>query len=243
MDWISLEKLAALVASASAATGACAATGAAAAGWTAGAAGALVFADANILCLPVRSFYGTFAWITSPFCLRRMEMNIDLPDFPKDIFGFVSETSVLTGDESKIYLEDLDIEAQKNNVISKIADKISASVFAKNQEWQKIFKERFAIVSDDIFTFLCVSGTEVNAHIKINEKTGIVKDGALWYEESLPVETILSGKIWCDKVFVEGLSSSDLIQRFCTNELNIQIGGKASTGKGQVRLIFGKAGE
>ncbi|MDR1376458.1 MAG: type III-B CRISPR module RAMP protein Cmr4, partial [Synergistaceae bacterium] len=28
-------------------------------------AGSLVFSDASIACLPVRSFYGTFAWITA----------------------------------------------------------------------------------------------------------------------------------------------------------------------------------
>ena len=131
------------------------------------------------------------------------------------------------------------------NIITKIADEISKSVFADNPDWQKIFKTRFAVVSDDIFTFLCESGTEVSAHIRINEETGIVKDGALWYEEALPVETILTGQVWCDKVFFKnsGLSDKDLLDRFCHGLLNIQIGGKASTGKGQVRCIFEKAGE
>ena len=208
-------------------------------------AGALVFTDANILCLPVRSFYGTFAWITSPFCLKRMNMNINIPEFPANIDSLISENSILTGQENKIYLEDLDISAQKNNIITKIADEISKSVFADNPDWQKIFKTRFAVVSDDIFTFLCESGTEVSAHIRINEETGIVKDGALWYEEALPVETILTGQVWCDKVFFKnsGLSDKDLLDRFCHGLLNIQIGGKASTGKGQVRCIFEKAGE
>ena len=209
------------------------------------AAGALVFTDANILCLPVRSFYGTFAWITSPFCLRRMNMNINLPTFPAKIEALVPDSSILTGQENKIYLEDLDIDTQKNNHVTKIADEISKSVFAENPDWQDIFKARFAIVNDDIFTFLCESGTEVSAHIRINEETGIVQGGALWYEEALPVETILTGQVWCDKVFFKasGLSNKDLLERFCHKDLNIQIGGKASTGKGQVRCIFEKAGE
>ena len=203
------------------------------------AAGALVFTDANILCLPVRSFYGTFAWVASPFCLKRAGINISLPNFPKESDSFITNDSVLTGHEGKIYLEDLDINTQKINEAGRIADDIAESLF-DNEEWKKIFAERFAVVSDDLFTFLCESGTEVNAHIRINSRTGIVEPGALWYEESLPVETILTGRIWCDKVFADGISPEDLFERFCGQNLTLQIGGKASTGKGLVRCIFGK---
>ena len=44
-------------------------------------AGSLVFSDAAIVCLPVRSFYGTFAWITSPLALRRLRLFAE-SDFP-----------------------------------------------------------------------------------------------------------------------------------------------------------------
>lgn len=205
------------------------------------AAGALVFTDAHILCLPVRSFYGTFAWITSPFCLQRMSRDFgsgsekfrDL----KANSALVTEESKLLGGEARIYLEDLDVEAQKDGGVTQTAQKIGSAIFADDPEWQKTFQERFAIVDDDIFTFLCEAGTEVSAHIRIDEKTGIVKRGALWYEEALPVETILMGSVWCDKVHVTDVSEQD-IKRFCTGTLNLQMGGKASTGKGQVRCVF-----
>ena len=202
------------------------------------AAGALVFTDADILCLPVRSFYGTFTWVTSPFCLRRLRMDISLLKFPDDTEAFTTEISKLSVNDGKIYLEDLDINAKKNNVAGKIASDIAALVFSENKEWQETFVERFAVISDDLFTFLCESGTEVNAHIRIDSKTGIVQDGALWYEEALPVETILAGRVWCDKVFVSSVTPDDLFERFCGRELSLQIGGKASTGKGLVRCVF-----
>lgn len=203
------------------------------------AAGALVFTDANILCLPIRSFYGTFAWVTSPFCLKRTGITANLPNFPRESDAFITNDSKLTGNDGKIYLEDLDINTQTINEAWRIASDIASSLFSDNQEWQRIFAERFTVVSDDLFTFLCESGTEVNAHIRINSKTGIVEAGALWYEESLPVETILTGRIWCDKVFVNGITPADLFERFCGKDLTLQIGGKASTGKGLVRCVFG----
>ncbi len=203
------------------------------------AAGALVFTDANILCLPVRSFFGTFAWVSSPFCLKRAGISANLPNFPKESDAFIAENSALADDDGKIYLEDLDINTQKINETGRIANEIAGAVFSGNEEWRRIFAERFAVVSDDLFTFLCESGTEVNAHIRINSKTGIVETGALWYEESLPVETILTGRIWCDKVYVNGVNPEDLFERFCGKNLTLQIGGKASTGKGLIQCIFG----
>ena len=127
--------------------------------------------------------------------------------------------------------------AKEDGGVTQTAQKIGSAIFADDPEWQRTFQERFAIVDDDIFTFLCEAGTEVSAHIRIDEKTGIVKRGALWYEEALPVETILTGSVWCDKVHVKDVSEQD-IKRFCTGTLNLQMGGKASTGKGQVRCVF-----
>ncbi|MBQ3456345.1 MAG: type III-B CRISPR module RAMP protein Cmr4, partial [Synergistaceae bacterium] len=198
------------------------------------AAGALVFTDANILCLPIRSFYGTFAWVTSPFCLRRA----DFPDFTDESCAFVGRNSKLIGADGKIYLEDLDITPRISDEAGDMSKRIAELVFADDEKNKKFFAERFTVVSDDLFTFLCESGTEVNAHIRINSKTGIVETGALWYEESLPVETILTGRIWCDKVFVKDITEQDLFD-FCGKNLTLKIGGKASTGKGLVQCIFG----
>ncbi len=206
------------------------------------AAGSLVFTDAHILCLPVRSFYGTFAWVTSPFCLQRMSRDFrsereKLPEI-KANSALATEVSKLLDSGNKIYLEDLDLDAQKNGQVTALAQKIAGTLFADDEEWQKIFLQRFVVVDDDTFTFLCEAGTEVSAHIRIDEKTGIVANGALWYEEALPVETILTGGVWCDRVHVTDVSEQDLIGEFCTRALDLQIGGKASTGKGQVRCIF-----
>lgn len=205
------------------------------------AAGALVFTDANILCLPIKSFYGTFAWVTSPFCLKRFDDTINIPDFQDKKGAFVTNDSVLAKEEKKIYLEDLDLNASAIPEAGNTAGKIAQVLFKDNAKWQKFFIQRFVIVDDDLFTFLCESGTDVSAHIRINSETGIVQEGALWYEETLPVESILTGKIWCDKVFgedIKDIKAKDLIEHFCKNELDFQIGGKASTGKGQVHCVF-----
>ena len=43
-------------------------------------AGALIPTDARLVCLPIRSFRGTFAWCTSPFCLQMLRRTHELVD-------------------------------------------------------------------------------------------------------------------------------------------------------------------
>ena len=204
-----------------------------------GNAGSLVFTDANILFLPVRSFYGTFAWVTSPFCLERAKRNtkanFHVPN-PERNTALITSTSVLS--HGKIYLEELDIEAYELEAIDELAKSLAKILFHDDKDWQEIFIKRLAIVDDDIFTFLCDSGTEVNARIRIDDETRTVKPGALWYEETLPAETILTGSVWCDKVYLDGVNSDFLLNKYCDGIINLQIGGKASTGKGRVLCIF-----
>lgn len=204
-------------------------------------AGALVFTDARLLCLPVRSFYGTFAWISSPFCLERLkrDMGFDFAIPNPNGGAAVTKACRLKAGGATIYLEDLDLESAASDAADALAGEIAARVFEGDDGWQEAFKERFAVVDDDVFTFLCESGTEVNPHIRIDEKTGVVAAGALWYEEALPAETILTGQVWCDKVYgAEDVLKEDLLELYCFGTLPLQVGGKASTGKGQVRCVF-----
>ncbi|MDR1621242.1 MAG: type III-B CRISPR module RAMP protein Cmr4 [Synergistaceae bacterium] len=215
-------------------------------------AGALVFSDAFIVCLPVRSFYGTFAWITSPLALRRFRRRADFKNF-ENIPEPTSDQAVVAGgngispqsqgDPAKVYLEDIDLNAEHNDgAISGIAEFLSQGVFPDDESWRSIFKRRFAVVHDDIFTFMCETGTEVSARIRIDDNKKAVAKGALWYEESLPVETILTGTVWCDKVY-GNLTPEDVMKEFCdssTGSFDLQIGGKATTGKGRVRCLFSR---
>ena len=211
-------------------------------------AGSLVFTDARIVCLPIRSFYGTFAWVTSPFCLERLKRDTGLA-VPSVVVksAIVTDKTKLVRDGTKLYLEDLDLDCTKSKEADGCAELIAGAVFADRPDWQAIFRERLAIVSDDIFTFLCEAGTEVSAHIRIDEDSGTVAGGALWYEEALPVETLLAGTVWCDRVYRSkenekgangDLTKEKLLENFCSRPLELQIGGKASTGKGQVRCLF-----
>ena len=51
--------------------------------------------------------------------------------------------------------------------------------------------KRLVLVSDVMFSHLVQAATPVNAHIALDSATKTVTGGALWYEETLPPETLL----------------------------------------------------
>jgi CRISPR-associated protein Cmr4 len=214
-------------------------------------AGSLVFTDARIVCLPVRSLYGTFAWITSPLALKRFYRDLEAANqtdglsMPKDpgqdkIFLGEVSSSVLCQDE-EVFLEDHDFKSVNNKDTAEWAKKLAEWIFREEESWKEEFRYRFAVVSDGAFDFFCETGTEVTPRVRIEEKTKTVQEGALWYEESLPAETMLAGLVWCDRVLgSKNITQDKLMKHFCQKEIRLQMGGKATIGKGRVRIIFGK---
>ena len=206
-------------------------------------AGSLIFADARLLALPIRSFFGTFAAVSCPTIIKRLYadlkaygVKVDAPQIPslKD-----AQIAVVTGSPlaqgKKVYLEDVDFEVFTSNV-----DKIAKDLAQRFENFGKAVVERFALVSDDAFAFLCETGTEINAHIKISSETGIVQKGALWYQETLPPETFLYSFVFCDKVYDRSVKEQDLLESFCKDDY-LQFGGKASTGLGRCQCRFKEA--
>lgn len=210
-------------------------------------AGALAFGDAQLLLLPIRSFAGTLAYATCPFILRQYKRDVSIglkvPNLGNNA-GVVVDSALLIGNQ--IALEDLDIEANYNDNIEAWADAITTNLFADSipeaVEWRNAVKERFVVLPDDIFSFLADTATEVRTRIRIDRETRIVKQGALWNEENLPAESVLWGVIGVTasrniKSTVQ--TAEDLAELLPVNQdINLQIGGKHTVGRGLCRLVL-----
>lgn len=220
-------------------------------------AGALNPTDARLICLPVRSFCGTFAWVTSTLVLKMLSRDLawagfsrlpSIPDEPVEGKALTPENSKLTV-SGIICLEDLDLQADNSkSETQQWAEQLAKWVFPNDpvtpdlkNPWQSIFINRFVIVPEDIFNFLTETGTEVVTRIRIDEDLKTVKQSQLWNEEALPAETILAGIIHCDHVYTnqtEENQKEDLIKSYARDPLSLQIGGKASVGRGRIRCVF-----
>ena len=207
-------------------------------------AGAIAFGDQRILCLPVRSYFGTFAYVTCPLSLTRLlrdanALAVEAP-FPAEIPNISGVSVLLTSEsvlinENKIYLEDLDLNRNEGNADA-IATGLANEIFTDEME-KTGFVKRFVIVSDEVFNFLSETATEVKARISLKDDTKTVITGGLWYEEAVPAEAIFAGPILLtDHARRNG--PSNLLDRIEGGL--IQIGGHASVGCGLCRMVVGK---
>ncbi len=190
------------------------------------------FSDGFIFAYPVRSLKGTFAWITCPEVLRRVNTIgvVKLQNIPniKDNEIICSNTLVATN--NTIILEEYDFVKQDKTIDQTIID-FGKSFFSEDND-KKVFEERFAIVSDDEFTHFVRYSTEITARIALENDTKIVKSGALFYEEFIPAETLFYSLItFYDSRRDNNIKANDLAQNFKIPNI-IQLGGDETIGKG-----------
>lgn len=201
-------------------------------------AGALVVGDARLLALPVRSFHGTFAWVTSPLLLTLAKRDLEDASLPvPDIDGGharVSGNSVCTVN-GKLYLEDLDLDATEASDATLWAQCLAPLA----SPGENIFSARFVIVDDNTMTFLWETATQVDARVRLHELTRTVAEGALWLEESLPPETLLIGVLAADRTRRPNvaMTPAEVLDFVLPAEEVHQLGGKATIGRGRCRII------
>jgi CRISPR-associated protein Cmr4 len=206
-------------------------------------AGSAIFTDQRLLCLPVRSLLGTFAWVTSPFILERFKRdaeNINIKNLP-NITEPANEQTCLVLSEGcklkhgqKVILEDLDLNVQDGANADDWANWLAPKIFA-DVTWQANFRQRFCIVSDNVMSFLAETATEVTARNVLSENK---TSNNLWYEESLPSETILSGLLVAVHVKATSDEVFKTIKKLTAKP--IQLGGSMTVGRGlcQVGLDY-----
>ncbi len=216
-------------------------------------AGALAVNDARLLLFPVRSMAGVMAWATCPFILRQYRQTLDIagvkppaevPTLSSGEAAVVESGCVLALAKNTLLLDDLDLKSTGSRFATAWAEHLRKTLFGDDKDAHNHFDPRFVILSDDDFSFLADTSTEVRARIRINDNTGTVDDGALWYEENLPAESVLFGLIG---VGVDRSKAKRPSNELCADfrkamndgtGATLQIGGKASVGRGLVRFTL-----
>lgn len=211
-------------------------------------AGSAQFSDLRLLFLPVRSFCGTFAWVTSPLLLNRFRRDCEMAhvaipatfpgvsDLNTCLVASPKSQLTLTLDKrpGQVVLEDLRLTAQTTDGLDTLLGWLKPLIFERDLTWQGLFAERACVVHDDILGFLLDTATEVTAQIRLDEKKKTVASGALWYEESLPAETILSGLMITQTIKATEEEVLGVVSVAIREPL--QVGGSATVGRGLCRI-------
>jgi CRISPR-associated protein Cmr4 len=204
-------------------------------------AGAVQFSDAYLLAIPIRSLAGMFAWVTSPYILQRIARDAALaglavpavPGVDNHQVYVVPQRSKLRFHEQKAVFEDIDLQVVDSNELAAWHHWLG-QFLAIHPEF---LAERLCIVSDDVLSFLLQTATEVRARIRLtDEKT--VQNGALWYEESLPSESLLVGIVHVspNKKTQAPIDAMLGVLQDVSQSL-VQFGGKSTTGHGFCHVV------
>lgn len=216
-------------------------------------AGNLVVSDARLLLLPVRSLSGAYKWVTCGHLLerflrdlRRSDSNIDTQAFANALAGIVTtpannandeptpkdndETTYLdkgqvltqaAANQDKLFLEELSFTiraAVPEAIVNVLQGYLPESVSSR-------LKSQLAILHNDDFAWFARYGLAVQARNNLDDKK---TSKNLWYEESLPPDTLMY------TVLAErrGTPLTDLanIGHY------LQVGGNETVGQGWFRL-------
>lgn len=214
-------------------------------------AGALSVGDARLLLLPVRSLTTHFRWVTCPAALGRFQRDMErlgIADFKG--FEVADEVARLSGEtapalvaeavnDRHLFLEEYRFQAQPTDL------EAIASALAKLMPdgLGGALRKQLAIVADDPFRHLAEHATPVNAHVRLDDKKTVTK-GGLWYEETLPPETLLYVGLNAVNAHKPGseLKAGGVMARLRESLFEehpyLQLGGNETVGMGWCRAAF-----
>lgn len=219
-------------------------------------AGALAPGDARLLLFPLRSLAGVFVWATSRDLLARfrreaamvgIEPAWQLPGEVREGQALVHGERALAG--GKVVLEEFAFDPVQSEEVAAIARWLAASALPTGEEhryWRDTLPSRLVVLADEVLRDFTALSTEVATRVRLNPKTKTVEKGALWTEESLPVDTLLYAPIMAaptrsqNGVRLEG--GQVLAQVSGLGLGRVQLGGDETVGRGMVWLRFGPQG-
>ena len=161
------------------------------------AAGQLIFSDIRLLLLPVRSLAGSYAWVTCPLLLERLQRDASRAgctpplDFaiPKPQSGhYLSPNNNLP---AQLHLEERQFAkatlGSSDPEPGALVETLK-SLIAHESTKTRVAKQ-LVVLSDQDFAWFAEFALPVNAHNRLDDdnKTSL----SLWYEETLPPDTVM----------------------------------------------------
>ncbi len=187
-------------------------------------AGRLLVSDGRLLLLPVRSLTGAYRWVTCPHLIERLRRDLDrarrAPAFKVPRVG---SQKVLCEGEGELFLEERHF--QVDEFVDPVLVKAICGLIHHDETRERVAGQ-LAILSDEDFAWFARYGLPIQARNVLEEGTKRSKN--LWYEESLPPDTLLYA-------LIGGRSAQDLQglrEHFGVEDPYLQVGGNETVGQG-----------
>jgi CRISPR-associated protein Cmr4 len=154
----------------------------------------------------------------------------------------------------KLHLEVFQLEAQVSEPLMQISQWLAENALPQDSAYEFFrdkLKDDLVLLPDDDFAYFVRNATVVEPHVRINDETGTAESGGLFYTENLPPESLLLAPLMVSKERstetrrngADAMDAIDVLETVLNgnaenkpglNELLLQVGGDATTGRGQV---------
>lgn len=201
-------------------------------------AGLLSIADARLLLLPVRSLTGSYKWLTCPLLLERYRR-----DLARCGIGTVvprvevpmrdDRSGAVAAGKDTIFLEERELA-----IVAALPAGLTAAIspLLRHDDTRKRLGGQLVVVSDDDFAWFCRYALPIAARNFLERDTKVSKN--LWYEESLPPDTVLYTLIMAR----DDASATSLTTLFPNEDPYLQLGGNETVGHGWVAITVQAGG-
>jgi len=218
-------------------------------------AGALSFSDAQLVAFPVRSAKRAFVYATSPTALARAYrllhsagVKVDWQVAPiQEGHCKLVNPDLLVG--NKTALESFEFTANIDQPLRAVSEWLSRYTMPQDDAYtffRDKLKDDLVLLSDEDFKYFVKNATVVEPHVRIDDITGTAQDGGLFYTENLPPESLMVSLVMAtrDRRKKGEMSAASVINALVEGKTEgslpgikgmlLQIGGDATTGRGQV---------
>ncbi|MGX7950713.1 type III-B CRISPR module RAMP protein Cmr4 [Oleidesulfovibrio alaskensis] len=197
-------------------------------------AGGVLFSDARLLLLPVRSLSGTYVWLTCPHILERfvrdatragVSVSIDIDaNTPAD--GFIMTRS----QTAKVYVEERYFERMPVNAVAFDSLISILKGLISDSRVQQRLESQVGIVSDADFAWFAKYGLQVVTRNVLKSEMGSKSSSNLWCEEYLPQDTLLYSMFMLRNVAAD--EAYGTLLDTLAEKSYVQIGGNETIGQG-----------
>lgn len=214
-------------------------------------AGAVAFSDAQLLAFPVRSANCGFVYAVSATSLARLQRALSIVECNNidwscealstdDNVCLVADDSMLL--DGKLVTESYAFGGKGSDEMAKVANWLADNAFPQEASFgyfKEKLKKHLVLLPDFAFSHFVKSATVVEPHVKIDDETGSAADGALFYTECLPPESLMFSTLMFSRSYCDKKLSAEEIQQQLISELagqTVQFGGDSTTGRGLITL-------
>jgi len=205
-------------------------------------AGAFSITDARILAFPVRSLQQVFVWVTCPMVIQRLLRDIELIGYGKseialdDTLALIEAKALVATDsplKDLLILEDVNFNVTANKTVDAIVKLLNPLL----DDQADFDGKRLVVIPNDDFQHLVRYATQISARIQLNDRKTTDGDGGnLWYEETLPPETLLYALALCHapRKKESAETAQDMAKKLqdLLSDRFLQIGGNETVGQG-----------